>query len=520
MGANSILGLIFQISADPSKAQEALSQFEKSTGTSLNRVVNHTEVMNKSLLGSHESARLLTEELGVHLPRAVTGAVGEMLPEFESLGTVLLAAFAVKELPEVVSKIHDLADEMRGFGQEEKALFAEVVKDSDDAYTHAKKLSDAIRFDAELNTNIAAAQRLQDAMLKADDEGARFQQVMGDLITGNVVGAATEIGQMLEIHDLGNKLTEDQRKQLVMLQTLTDLEKEKHKEETDTAKAQQRGVDAYNAAISRGLTFERQWYAQKLEMIELIHENNDAMAAEAAQEQRLKEIRTTLMVMGEMELPLQRQSTQGLHILGTATADLTEKTKHLNFARREELLLMQALGVAGEHEAKATKKDLVEAAQSASASLADLIGGQRAAAAVNAVFDAAKGAEQVAMALDPFDPNHAMHWISAAQFFVASAEFAKIAGTSTRHHGGGSVGHGSYNGGGGGRSDSSYRDQPPPRALAAGAASGRFSQGQGVVIIHGDQDFHEFIAGAVNEAVARGIGVTATYSQRGSPVGN
>jgi len=53
---------------------------------------------------------------------------------------------------------------------------------------------------------------------------------------------------------------------------------------------------------------------------------------------------------------------------------------------------------------------------------------------------------------------------------------------------------------------------------AAGAAS-RVS-GSGVVIIRGTQDFENYVAGAVNGAVARGVNVTATSAQRGSPVGH
>jgi len=41
-----------------------------------------------------------------------------------------------------------------------------------------------------------------------------------------------------------------------------------------------------------------------------------------------------------------------------------------------------------------------------------------------------------------------------------------------------------------------------------------------VVIIRGTQDFENYVASAVNGAVARGVNVTATSAQRGSPVGH
>ena len=59
----------------------------------------------------------------------------------------------------------------------------------------------------------------------------------------------------------------------------------------------------------------------------------------------------------------------------------------------------------------------------------------------------------------------------------------------------------------------------PELAPGAAGASARFS-GSGVVIIRGTQDFENYVASAVNGAVARGVNVTATSAQRGSPVGH
>jgi hypothetical protein len=61
-----------------------------------------------------------------------------------------------------------------------------------------------------------------------------------------------------------------------------------------------------------------------------------------------------------------------------------------------------------------------------------------------------------------------------------------------------------------------------PQTLAQGAdGASRFgSPGTGIVIVHGSQDFHAFIAGAVTEAANRGYTVQSTQSMRGSPVGH
>ncbi len=59
----------------------------------------------------------------------------------------------------------------------------------------------------------------------------------------------------------------------------------------------------------------------------------------------------------------------------------------------------------------------------------------------------------------------------------------------------------------------------PELAPGASGASARFS-GSGVVIIRGTQEFENYVATAVNGAVARGVSVTATSSMRGAPVGH
>jgi hypothetical protein len=60
----------------------------------------------------------------------------------------------------------------------------------------------------------------------------------------------------------------------------------------------------------------------------------------------------------------------------------------------------------------------------------------------------------------------------------------------------------------------------PNSELAPGAAGASARFGSGVVIIRGTQDFENYVASAVNGAVARGVNVTATSAQRGSPVGH
>jgi hypothetical protein len=149
--------------------------------------------------------------------------------------------------------------------------------------------------------------------------------------------------------------------------------------------------------------------------------------------------------------------------------------------------------------------------------LAGLVAGRKAQAGVEAVWETARGIALLAEGTWPPNPAAIM---AAGLHFEAAAQYALLAGTGSHRRSGGSSGYGTGDMGHGTLADSGSRI-PDSGALAPGAAGAgnRFS-GSGVVIIRGTQDFENYVAGAVNGAVARGVNVTATSAQRGSPVGH
>jgi hypothetical protein len=149
--------------------------------------------------------------------------------------------------------------------------------------------------------------------------------------------------------------------------------------------------------------------------------------------------------------------------------------------------------------------------------LAGLIAGRKAQAGVEAVWETARGIALIAEGTWPPNPAAIM---AAGLHFEAAAQYALLAGTGSHRHSASGGGVGSYGRGAGSSGGESPYSQPSS-ALAPGAAgaSSRFS-GSGVVIIRGTQDFENYVAGAINGAVARGVNVTATSAQRGSPVGH
>src|SRR5580658_7972633 len=125
-GGGNILGVLLAIQADPSQAERAIDDFNKNTENSLKNLANKGkesgEQLGDGILNAHHSAHLLLEELGIHLPRAVVGAIAEMLPNIAMLGGGLLGVFAVKQIFEVVGELKKASDEMNGLAEAERQM--------------------------------------------------------------------------------------------------------------------------------------------------------------------------------------------------------------------------------------------------------------------------------------------------------------------------------------------------------------------------------------------------------------
>jgi len=157
-------------------------------------------------------------------------------------------------------------------------------------------------------------------------------------------------------------------------------------------------------------------------------------------------------------------------------------------------------------------------AEMVSAGLAGLLAGRKAQAGVEAVWETARGIALLAEGTWPPNPAAIM---AAGLHFEAAAQYALLAGTGSHRRSASGSGYGTRDMGHGtpglGSRDSGFGAQT--LAPGAGGAASRFG-GSGVVIIRGTQDFENYVASAVNGAVARGVNVTATSAQRGSPVGH
>ena len=165
--------------------------------------------------------------------------------------------------------------------------------------------------------------------------------------------------------------------------------------------------------------------------------------------------------------------------------------------------------------ALALRSQTAAGAELVSGGLAGLVAGRKAQAGVEAIWETARGVALLAEGTWPPNPAAIM---AAGLHFEAAAQYALLAGTGSHRHS--ASGWRRNRDSGPRRPDSGAGESPyvrhPGLAPGAAGASARFS-GSGVVIIRGTQDFENYVASAVNGAVARGVNVTATSAQRGKP---
>ena len=237
-----------------------------------------------------------------------------------------------------------------------------------------------------------------------------------------------------------------------------------------------------------------------------------------------------------------QRAQAALRILDASSAGLEKSSKAMNLhtlevmkatrAQQESLMVFSRLHTqsqtateqtdrhtqALERSTLALRAQTAVGAEAVTSGLAGLIAGRKAQAGVEAVWETARGIALLAEGTWP--PNPAAI-LAAGLHFEAAAQYALLAGTGSHRRSAGSSGYGTRDTGYGTRDAGGVGGGAVPQTLAPGAqgAGARFC-GSGVVIIRGTQDFENYVASAVNGAVARGVNVTATSAQRGSPVGH
>ncbi len=244
---DSTLGLLFTIDADASNAQQAVDQFAGNVGTGFNQAAGATKPLNDALLSNRETVRLLSEEAGVHLPRAVSSAIAKMLPDIASLGTAFLGVFAVEEVIRFAEKVHKLADEFNGVAAAQKVMAAAARENDSIMESLAKHSLDYARTQASLLVAQVAQEEATIQRLKDTEDGTGRLNTM----TGQLVQAYHFwFGESKNLAAAEKQLAEDQKLRDSVVKILGEDEDKQHKKNKQAAEkaaaAEARRLEALN----------------------------------------------------------------------------------------------------------------------------------------------------------------------------------------------------------------------------------------------------------------------------------
>ena len=209
MATSNVIGLLLQINADPSKADAAVQGFAQRTGQSVGMVqaqikdynraatsaydeaVQRTKavsgVIDEELLSNRESVRLMSEEFGVHLPRAISGAISKIegLQSVMALaGTAALGIFAAealfKGIEKVTEYVHDSfihqTEDAKAFAAAAVAAYKQTENAAESAFTKFKTVEAGAFHIADIDAHVKDLEKIVDAYKRLDQAAAHYQR--------------------------------------------------------------------------------------------------------------------------------------------------------------------------------------------------------------------------------------------------------------------------------------------------------------------------------------------------------
>ena len=446
MGSSSNVGLLFTIDADSTQAQQALANFKSQTSDAMTSAAGSAEPFNRAILNQHQAVHLLSEELGIRLPRAVVSGISEMLPPINMIGPALMGAFAVDMLVKFGEGLHKMVEDMNEVTRSEKEI-ADAAKEIDSQMEKmARKSEDYARKQVTLLIAQAAAEQSHvDKLKEYQDISVSHMGAVG-LLWDKVAGKTKELDQA-EDH-----LKQTQALRNALITVLGEDEVQAHEKAAraaeKAAREQAEGQKKLNALLLNQIGIRSQVNA---ELQKGAQAADKAIQEEIAATNRLRMADLQFLAVLD-NIGNAMQHNAALARTAGGYTDQVTQTKHLLAARKELIWITQDL--------RKTEKDFTESARmsiqavqedmaSAMASVAEgaagLIGGQKAAAVFKAGYEVAEGIACLASGTWP--PNPAAI-IAAGLHFEAAGQYEMMAGGG----GGGSRG----GGGGGGGSQSSY----------------------------------------------------------------
>ncbi len=498
MGDNEVK---IRVGADLSRTQEAVGvwlpdQFHKAgeaANDAFGSATRGIKSLDGGILNAHQSTHLLAEELGIHLPRAVVGGISEMLPKIGDLGGALLGVFAAEQAYEwgkrAVEAVRDLqsgtTEALDDIGKAAEATAKRVHGEIEKIFSDFKSSAGAqlpmqeVELRAQQLTRYYQAfldlQKAQDAMKRPTEETLR------------VIGAAVGEG-LTNIEDVRKKLDEVSTLQLEQHRRLAEVvQKESHA----SCEVVIHDEELERAAINRTVELRQRVAAMEARMaMQRIHTMQEAgkgvaqllksEEAEAATKERMARADLSFMVNLERLGIAERNQIQDFEKLLPRVAEATTATVHLAAVRKELIWITQDARTAQEQwvvglkeEIQAVEGDLVGNIQSLTQGLVGLIGGRKAQAGIEAIWETARG---IALLAEGSWPPNPAAIIASGLHFEAAAQYAVLAGSGSHRRSASGAGAGESSRGASSRDAGGGQSVNRSGGGSSGGGSSQYSQ--------------------------------------------
>jgi hypothetical protein len=469
MGNPNPLSLAFEITADPSKAEAAMEQVSDSFNAAVEKLkaegLDATEAMNLAWDEMDKETQKVgrdVQQLGYDYARSMKSAtstfsqgVRENVADltalrraFYSTVGLISVSYAVTEWEDLGEEIKSAALDLGGFTETAQRFYAEWVKDNDKLLFSFKNVATGMQLINQTNLDLARLEKLREGADTASFAAKKMRENWWLALLGPFGIAAAEATAAKATHDhvsdINNQIATLQDRLVKQLGQLTEL---REKEQKDRSKLHEQ----HGQLIARSTEDEKQALREMEQRRRRVLETQRQLIEGF---QRLYEEQEQFALRGDvLETRAENDSYR---------RNLEELNRRVEMQKR--MIRMKQEEIRAEEQAAAAAR---LAKEETVAGLANVIGGQRAYAAVMAGIETAEG----------FAALGAGDFWAAAQDFISAAEFAKAAGSGG---GGRAGGGGTYAGGG---SSSGSRASNPviapggPRALTAGAGVSLTIQG-------------------------------------------
>ena len=400
---------------------------------------------DKNLLSIRESARLFSEEMGLHMPRAVSSAVAKIIPDINLLGGALLGVYAAKELYTGIEKFTDWVRESFVQQTEDVKAFAEAASNAyktagtsaEEAFTKFKTSAAGQYEKADVDARVNNLLKIVDAYHELRDKAGDDVRVLGsiDAQAIQVIAAAAKQG-ITSVEEAEKRLNEAGQLQLEVRRRLEEVrakeEKEAPKQHTEhvrmSSEAQRWAIEMIRAGQEAGRV-----------AIQLRKDQDEAGASAiraANAELKFALSLEQLGIVGQLDLSNLRQLAPAIEYQNVAI-------QKASAVKRAYITVSEQFSAAMHKEKDAISQDYAGAVAGITEGFAALIGGTKAVAYVKGTYDAALAAEYLAQFIASWGTDVAAG-LAAAQYGIAAAEMFKAAG---RGSGGGAGGSGGGHGG-------------------------------------------------------------------------